>query len=110
MSNSTKKHTGNDATYTAYVTGFVLALILTIIPFGIVGFDLLSPVAALLVVAIAAVIQILVHMYFFLHLDVSEEKLSVTQTGFFTALLLVLFVGGTIWLFWGLHARVMLGH
>lgn len=99
------------ATVPTYTTGFVLAIILTVIPFVLVGFEVLSPIGALIAIAVAAVIQIIVHLYFFLHLDVAREHRMNTMTGLFTALILGVLVGGTIWLFYSLQFRTMLmGH
>ena len=47
-----------------YVTGFVLAVLLTAIPFAIVAFKLLPSMPALLVIAVAAIVQIGVHLRF----------------------------------------------
>lgn len=99
---------GSEATLTSYSIGFVLAIILTIIPFAVVVFDLLGRGGALLAIGITAVIQVLVHLYFFLHLDVSREHRANTMTGIFAAIIMAVLVGGTIWLFYSLHYRTML--
>lgn len=104
---STDAHGGSEATLGSYTIGFILAVILTVIPFSVVGFGLLPRTGALITVAVTAVIQILVHLYFFLHLDVSKEHRANTMTGAFTALIMAVLVGGTIWLFYSLHYRTM---
>lgn len=91
-----------------YVTGFVLALILTGIPFGAVAFGWMSPIATMILVAVTAVIQIVVHLFFFLHLDFSEENRWNTASGAFSALIMLVLVGGTIWLFASLEMRTMM--
>lgn len=93
---------------TTYVTGFVLALVLTAIPFGAVMFGWFSPATTLIVIAVMAVIQILVHLFCFLHLDFSEDNRWNTASGAFTVLILAILVGGTIWLFASLMPRTML--
>lgn len=98
---------GSAATLPTYATGFTLAIILTVIPFGIVAFGWLPRGDALIAIAAAAVVQILVHLYFFLHLDVAREHRANTMTGAFTVLILGVLVGGTIWLFYSLHFRTM---
>ncbi|NNC24044.1 cytochrome o ubiquinol oxidase subunit IV [Salinisphaera sp. USBA-960] len=100
---------GSEATLGSYSVGFILAIILTAIPFAVVGFGLLPRPEALITVGVTAVIQILVHLYFFLHLDVSREHLANTMTGVFTALIMAVLVGGTIWLFYSLNYRTMMG-
>ena len=55
----------------SYLTGFALALILTAIPFALVATSALPPRPMLIVIAIAAIIQVLVHLRYFLHLDLT---------------------------------------
>ncbi|MGN8158797.1 cytochrome o ubiquinol oxidase subunit IV [Salinisphaera sp. RV14] len=92
-----------------YLTGFVLALILTAIPFGAVAFGWLSAGATLILIAAAAVVQILVHLYFFLHLDFSEEHAWNAGSGAFCIVILAILVGGTLWLMYSLEMRTMMG-
>lgn len=91
-----------------YVTGFVLSLILTCIPFAAVAFGWFSMGVTLIVVAIAAVIQILVHLFCFLHLDFSEENAWNTGSGAFSVVILAILVGGTLWLMYSLEMRTMI--
>ncbi|MBH03954.1 MAG: cytochrome o ubiquinol oxidase subunit IV [Xanthomonadales bacterium] len=92
-----------------YITGFVLSLILTIIPFGAVGFEWFDTGTTLIVVAVAAVVQILVQMFFFLHLDFSAENAWNTGSALFSVLILAVLVGGTLWLMYSLEMRTMVG-
>ncbi|MEK9662825.1 MAG: cytochrome C oxidase subunit IV family protein, partial [Alphaproteobacteria bacterium] len=52
----------------SYLTGLVLALILTAIPFGLVAAKALPAAATYGAIAVAALVQIVVHLRFFLHL------------------------------------------
>ena len=52
-----------------YLIGFALALVLTTIPFGLVYFGTLSASWTIASIAVAAVVQIIVHLRFFLHID-----------------------------------------
>ncbi|WP_348761523.1 cytochrome o ubiquinol oxidase subunit IV [uncultured Salinisphaera sp.] len=92
-----------------YITGFVLSLILTVIPFGAVGFEWFGMGTTLIIVAVTAVVQILVQMYFFLHLDFSPESAWNTGSALFSLLILAVLVGGTLWLFYSLEMRTMMG-
>jgi cytochrome o ubiquinol oxidase operon protein cyoD len=56
----------------SYLTGFVLALILTAIPFALVMRGTLSTGAALAAILVAGLVQILVHLHYFLHLDTTS--------------------------------------
>ncbi len=57
-----------------YVRGFVLSIILTAIPFGLVMSGSASKEVAVAGIFIAAVIQILVHLHYFLHMDRSSAQ------------------------------------
>lgn len=99
----------SEATAKSYATGFILAIILTVIPFAVVMFGGVSVGTAYTIIVVTAVIQVLVHLYYFLHLDVSAQHLATTMTGLFTALIMGILCGGTIWLFYNLMERTMAG-
>jgi len=109
MSESNPSH-AHEPTLAGYLTGFGLALILTLIPFGLVAWDGLAIATTLVVVAICAVLQVLVHLIFFLHLDMSEEQRWNTISIAFSAVIMFVLVGGTIWLFYSLKFRMMVGY
>ena len=94
-------------TRSAYLTGLALAVLLTAIPFALVAFDLLSPVPALAAIAIAAVIQIVVHLRYFLHLSVTFTPRDNLVALVFAAFLVFFMVGGSLWIMFDLHNRMM---
>lgn len=91
----------------SYLTGFVLSLILTAIPFALVMSGTLSSPATLAAIFSAGVVQILVHLHYFLHLDGSSEERWNVLALIFTLAIMVLFVGGTIWIMFNLYYRMM---
>jgi cytochrome o ubiquinol oxidase subunit IV len=91
----------------SYLTGFVLALILTVIPFALVMSGALPSSATLAVIFGAGLVQILVHLYYFLHLDASLAARWNLAAMIFTVLIMILFVGGTVWIMWSLYYRMM---
>ena len=91
----------------SYLTGFVLALILTAIPFALVMRGTVSPAAALAGIFVAGIVQILVHLHYFLHLDTSSAARWNVLAMIFTVLIMALFVGGTLWIMYSLHYRMM---
>ncbi|MTH97664.1 cytochrome o ubiquinol oxidase subunit IV [Roseibium sp. RKSG952] len=89
-----------------YLNGLLLAAILTAIPFALIWSGLLGGTAAYTVIAVAAVLQIIVHMVFFLHVDF---KATPAENLFFLAFAIVLIgmmVGGSIWIMSDLHHRM----
>jgi cytochrome o ubiquinol oxidase subunit IV len=91
----------------SYLTGFVLSLILTGIPFALVMSGTLSSSATLAAIVSAGIVQILVHLHYFLHLDTSSEARWNVLAMMFTLLIMVLFVGGTLWIMSSLNYRMM---
>jgi cytochrome o ubiquinol oxidase operon protein cyoD len=90
-----------------YLTGFGLALLLTAIPFALVSFELLNRTPALLAVAAAAVVQVLVHLRYFLHLDLVRTPRENLLTVGFAAILIIIMIGGSLWIMLDLHHRMM---
>ena len=91
----------------SYLTGFVLSLILTAIPFALVMSGTWSSRAILAGIFSAGIVQILVHLYYFLHLDTSSTAGWNMLAMIFTLLIMVLFVGGSLWIMHDLHYRMM---
>jgi cytochrome o ubiquinol oxidase subunit IV len=90
-----------------YITGFVLALVLTGVPFGLVAADLLSRFTTLVVIAILALVQVMVHLRCFLHIDLKETPRDNLLALAFAAVLICIMIGGTLWIMLDLNARMM---
>jgi cytochrome o ubiquinol oxidase subunit IV len=91
----------------SYLTGFVLSLMLTTIPFALVLRGTLSSGAILAGIFSAGIVQILVHLHYFLHLDTSSAARWNVLAMVFTLLIMILFVGGTLWIMYTLNYRMM---
>ena len=91
----------------SYATGFVLAVVLTVIPFGLVIYGGLSRPAVIDVIIGAAVVQVLVHLHYFLHVNASSKARWNILALLFTTLIMTLIVGGSIWIMSHLHYRLM---
>jgi len=90
-----------------YITGFILAVLLTVIAFSFVLLKGISSKVAVSGIIVAAVIQMLVHLHFFLHLDRSSSARWNLLSLVFTLILLIIFIGGTIWVMCTLNQRMM---
>jgi cytochrome o ubiquinol oxidase operon protein cyoD len=93
--------------YGSYAVGFLLSLFLTALSFGLVMCGMVSRPAALAGIVAAAVVQFLVHLHYFLHLDRSSAMRWNAMALLFTLLILILFVGGSIWIMTSLNYRMM---
>lgn len=109
------KHTAIDSagasrgSVKSYAAGFVLSIVLTVISFALVMTGALPKPAVLIGILGAAIVQILVHLHYFLHLDASSEARWNLMALLFTALIMALFVGGSIWIMYSLYDRMTLG-
>jgi cytochrome o ubiquinol oxidase operon protein cyoD len=82
-----------------YLIGFGLSVVLTAIPFWIVMDDVFrKPSVAVVVVLLFAVVQIVVHMFYFLHLNSSSESGWTMMSLIFTVVLLVIALTGSLWI------------
>jgi cytochrome o ubiquinol oxidase operon protein cyoD len=90
----------------SYLVGFVLAVVLTAIPFYLVATHALPAPRIMYVIAVAALLQILVHLRFFLHLNFTTTPRENLLAIAFTAVLLFLMVGGSLWIMVDLHSRM----
>ena len=102
----------HESTYKGYAVGFALSVLLTVIPFGIVMFDWLEGSVgwAIAIIFILGGAQIMVHVYYFLHVTFAAENgwqvLSIT----FTAIVLVICLVGSIWVMFHLEENMMPAH
>jgi cytochrome o ubiquinol oxidase operon protein cyoD len=98
--------TGNDPGLRSYLTGFALALILTAIPFALVAANPLPRLVTLIIISVAAIIQVLVHLRYFLHLDLTSTPRENLLAILFAAILIVIMIGGSFWIMFDLHGRM----
>ena len=96
------------STFKGYMTGFVLAVILTAIPFWLVMgkvFD--KPGTTALVILAFAVVQIVVHMVYFLHMDAKSEGGWNMLALIFTLVLVVITLAGSLWVMYHMNTNMM---
>ena len=91
----------------SYVIGLCVAVVLTVIPFCAVAFGGYAARTDFLVIAACAVVQIPAHFRFFLHIDLSRSKRDDLQLILFSLLIVLLMVGGTIWIVGNEKMRMM---
>lgn len=91
----------------SYVTGFVLSVVLTLTAFLIVSDKLLAGWGLLTALLGFAVIQLMVQLLFFLHLDREKKPWWNWMAFAFMAVVLLILVGGTLWIMNNLSYRTM---
>ncbi len=91
----------------SYLIGFGVALALTGGAFATVAWQLVRPSYALAIVFGLALLQIIVHFRFFLHIDLRKSARDDLQLILFTALIVLLMVGGSLVILLNLRHRMM---
>lgn len=91
-----------------YVTGFLLSVVLTAIPFWLVMNDVLSNsmLTAIVIMGLAAV-QIVVHMVYFLHMNSRSESGWTMMALIFTIVIVAIALSGSLWVMYHLNANMM---
>lgn len=91
-----------------YLTGFLLAAILTVIAFWLVmGHVFASRELTIFTVLALAAVQIVVHMVYFLHLDTRSEDGWNMLALIFTVVLVGIVLGASIWVMYNENANMM---
>ena len=107
-SNTSDDHSGYHASVKGYLTGFFLSVVLTAIPFWLVMGKVLptSGITALVILGFAMV-QIVVHMVYFLHMNTRVEGGWSMLALLFTAVLVLIMLSGSIWVLYHLNTNMM---
>jgi cytochrome o ubiquinol oxidase subunit IV len=109
MAQSSIDSTGaSRGTLKSYTIGFILSVLLTAAAFWVVMSGNFTYSIALTAIFGVAVAQILVHLYYFLHLDFSSASRWNLLAMIFAVLIMFLFVGGSLWIMYSLNTRMML--
>ncbi|BFM08711.1 cytochrome o ubiquinol oxidase subunit IV [Halioxenophilus aromaticivorans] len=107
MSDSGTEMAASHGSVSGYLMGFVLAVVLTVIPFAAVMSHALSKGSLVVLIVSTAVVQVLVHLKYFLHLDFSYSSRENTFTFLFTALVILLVVGLSVWIIYSANHMMM---
>ena len=107
-----QSHGGSDhGSRRSYLIGFALSVILTAIPFWLVMGDVIADrmVATILIMAFG-VVQIFVHMVYFLHMNTKSEGGWTMMAAIFTIIIIVIALSGSLWVMFHLNTNMMPGH
>ncbi len=93
--------------FTSYVVGFLLSLALSFMSFFIIVKGIVSSYLALLTIIILGVIQLLVQVFFFLHLPIKRKPYWNVLVFFFTLIIVSFLVIGSLWIMYHLNMNMM---
>ena len=91
-----------------YTIGFILSVILTVIPFGMVMAGGFGRGIVMAVIAITAVAQVLVELVYFLHMNSSSEQRWNVIAFIYTVLCIAVLLVGSVWIMNYLHYNMMI--
>ncbi|HUA26251.1 MAG TPA: cytochrome o ubiquinol oxidase subunit IV [Steroidobacteraceae bacterium] len=97
---------GAHGTRKSYISGFLLAIALTVVPFGLVMTH--SSVGTPLIITVFALAQIGVHIVYFLHVRPEEQSWNLMAL-IFTAIVVCIILGGSVWIMHNLYLNMMPG-
>lgn len=99
------------SSFSGYMVGFVLSVILTAIPFWLVMAGVITHrPTAVLVLGAFAVAQILVHMVCFLHMNGKVEGGWTLLSTIFTVVFVAIAIAGTLWVMFHMNDNMMPAH
>ncbi len=91
----------------SYLIGYALALALTAASFAAVHWPGFASGTTLAIVIVLALIQMVVHFRFFLHVTLSRSARDDLQLILFSSLIILLMVSGTLVVLFNLRERMM---
>lgn len=95
-------------TFRGYVTGFVLSVILTAIPFWLVMGNVIEDRGLMVFLIMGlGVVQIFVHMIYFLHMNTRSEGGWTILALIFTVVIVLITLIGSIWVMYHLNVNMM---
>jgi cytochrome o ubiquinol oxidase operon protein cyoD len=100
-------HGGPHGSRKSYTIGFLLAIALTLVPFGLVMSH--ASLGTPLIIAVFALAQIGVHVVYFLHVDRSEAQRWNLAALVFTAIVVCIILAGSLWIMHNLYVNMMPG-
>ncbi|TDG03765.1 cytochrome o ubiquinol oxidase subunit IV [Paraburkholderia guartelaensis] len=92
-----QSHAESHGSLGSYVAGFILSVMLTAGAFGVVLHGALDATTAMIVIAVLAFVQVVVHLVFFLHLNTSPGQGWNVLSLAYTVLAAAFLIFGTIW-------------
>ena len=94
-----------------YVKGFILAVILTVIPFWLVMNDVIQDRSTLvMVLGVLAAAQVVVHLVYFLHMNGKIQGGWTLMSTIFAVIFLGITLAGTLWVMYHMNTNMMPSH
>jgi cytochrome o ubiquinol oxidase subunit IV len=97
--------------FKSYMTGFILSVILTAIPFYLVMTGAIENKNWTIAIVVGmAMVQIVVHMIYFLHMNTTSDAGWTMMALIFTVIVVVIALSGSLWVMYHLNVNMMPVH
>jgi cytochrome o ubiquinol oxidase subunit IV len=93
--------------YKSYTIGFLLSVVLTAVPFWLVMAGPFSQATTAFAIMAFALVQVVVHMIYFLHMDTKSEGGWTIMALAFTIVITVIVLAGSLWVMYHMNANMM---
>ena len=93
----------------SYLIGFVLSLALTGAAFWVALGTSLSSGKIMSIIGVLGIVQLVIQLRFFLHIDTRKQKREDFDLILFSTLVLLIIVLGTVWIMGNLSFRMHMG-
>lgn len=87
----------------SYIIGFIISIVLTVIPFTLVMKRMLTDKAMFVAIAVLALAQLFVQLVFFLHLSTNSKARWNLSVFIFTLVVVLILVIGSLWIMYSLN-------
>lgn len=91
----------------SYLIGLISSLVLTLIAFALVGNHMLSNQSLYIALSLLAIMQLFAQVTFFLRLNSSPEGRWNLMPFLFTIIVILVLVGGSLWIMYNLNYNMM---
>jgi len=91
-------HGGHNGSIKSYTIGFLLSIVLTIIPLVVVMNDMFNKTATTIIIIVMALLQFVVQLVFFMHIKDEEKPRYNLIALVFGLAIMVIIVGGSMWI------------
>ena len=100
-------HDASHGSFTGYMIGTVLSLVLTLASFGVVMYHVVSPGVGLAAIVVLCIAQLVVQLVYFLHIGTSRSQRANTGIFICTAFLIAVIVGLSLWVIHNANVNMM---
>lgn len=94
-------------TLSAYLIGYILCLILTIMAFGIIALNIFDIKMTYILLATLAISQLVIQSICFLRLNTSKQGLWNLLPFIFMLMVIIFLVGGSLWIMYNLNYNML---